>query len=98
MEYENGLVALRWFNYSGLAAASKMEWNKEKECPVPQSKSELNAIATMTFDWLDCPDHTQADTVEWPQINTEDLSIPSFDTGHLPSKQTAADDNSLATA
>jgi len=52
----------------------------------------------MTFDWLDCPDLAQADTMDQPQIDTKDLSILSFDTGHLLGKQAAVDDNSLATA
>jgi len=64
MEYKNGPLALCWFNYTGLAAALEMEWNKEEEQPVPQSESELNAIASMTFDWLDCLDLPQADAMD----------------------------------
>jgi len=37
-------------------AATEMEWNKEEEHPVPKSELELTKIATMTFDWLNCPD------------------------------------------
>ncbi len=66
MEYENGPPALHWFNYAGLTAATEMEWNKEEECPIPKSESELKKIATMTFDWLACPNLAQADTVDWP--------------------------------
>jgi len=84
MEYKNGPPALCWFNYASLAAASEMEWNKEEENPVPRSELELNKIASTTFDWLDCPDLAQADTMDRPQIDTEHLSIFSFDTGHLP--------------
>jgi len=73
-----------------------MEWNKEEECPVLRSESELNKIAFMTFDWLDYPNLSQADTVDHPQIDTEDLSILSFDTSHLPGGKVA--DNSLVTA
>jgi len=36
--------------------------------------------------------------MDHPQIDTKDLSIFSFDTGHLPSGKVAAIDNSLATA
>jgi len=98
MEYKNGPPALHWFNYAGLAAALEMLWNKEEECPVPWSKSKLTAIAAMTFDWLDCLDLAQIDVVDQPQIDTDDLSVLSFDTGHIPGKQGAVDDNSLATA
>jgi len=73
-----------------------MEWNKEEECQVPKSKNKLTKIATMTFDWLDCPDLVQADMVDHPLINTNDLSISFFDTGHCPSGKVAANDNSLA--
>jgi len=64
MEYKNSPLALCWFNYAGRAAAAEMEWNKEEECPIPRSELELNKIVTMTFDWLDCPNLTQADTVD----------------------------------
>ncbi len=63
-EYKNGPPTLYWFNYAGLTAAAEMEWNKEEEFPVPKSQSELKKIATMTFDWLNCPDLAQADTVD----------------------------------
>jgi len=96
MEYKNGHLALCWFSYAGLTAAAKMEWNNEEECPVPKSELELTKIVTVTFDLLDCPDLAQAGTVDCPQINTKDLSILSFNMGHLPSGKATADDNSLA--
>jgi len=98
MEHENSSPALHWFNYAGLAAAAEMEWNKEKECPTPKSKIKLSKLATMEFDWLDCPDLAQADTIDHPQIDTNDLSISSFDIGHLPSGKADANNNSLAMA
>jgi len=52
----------------------------------------------MEFDWLDCPDLAQADTIDHPQIDTNDLSISSFDIGHLPSGKADANNNSLAMA
>ncbi len=52
----------------------------------------------MEFDWLDCPDLTQTDTTNQPAINTEDLSIASFDAGHKPSGKVVDDNDSLATA
>jgi len=54
MEYKNGTPALHWFNYIGLAAVTKMDWNPAEGYPIPKSKTKLNAIATMEFDWLDC--------------------------------------------
>jgi len=63
MEYENGTPALHWFNYLGLAAASEMDWNAAKGHPIPKSETKLNAIVTMEFDWLDCPDLTQTEDV-----------------------------------
>jgi len=78
-------------------AAAEREWNKEEKCPVPKSELELTKLATIIFDWLDCPDLGQADTMDCPQIDTEDLSISSFDIGHLPSGKVAAS-NSLAMA
>ncbi len=64
MECENGIPALHWFNYIGLAAAAKMDWNAAEGCLIPKSKTELNAIVTMEFDWLDCPDLTQTEAVD----------------------------------
>jgi len=84
MEYKNGPPALSWFNYAGLMATAKMECNKEEECLIHKSDLELTKIATMTFDWLTIPDPAQADTVDCPQVDTEDLSISSFDIGYLP--------------
>jgi len=75
-----------------MAAAEK------EECPVPKSKPELTKIATLTFDWLDCSDVAQANTVDCTQIDTEDLSISSFDMGHLSNGKAAVEDNSLTTA
>jgi len=62
------------------------------------SKTKLDAIATMEFDWLDCLELTQADTVDQPAIDTDDLSAASFDAGHKPSGKVVANNNSLATA
>ncbi len=98
MEYENGTPALCWFNYAGLTAADEMDWNKVEAHPIPKSETELNAVAMIKFDWLDCPDLTQSDMVDWPAIGTEDLSIASFDTGHKPSGKVADYNDSLATA
>jgi len=64
----------------------------------PKSKTKLNATATMEFGWLDCPDLTQTDAVDWPAIDTDDLSVASFIAGHKPSCEVADDNNSLATA
>ncbi len=83
MEYENDPPVLCCFSYTGLAAASEMEWNKEEEHPISRSESECNKIASVTFDWLDCPDLAQADTMDQSQIDTE-MSILSFNTSHLP--------------
>ena len=63
MEYENGTPALRWFNYLGLTAAGKMEWNAAEGWPIPKSEAELKKIATMEFDWLECPDLMQAEDI-----------------------------------
>jgi len=63
MEYKNGTPALHWFNYLGLAATSKMDWNAAEGCLIPKSEANLNVIATMEFDWLDCPDLVQTDNV-----------------------------------
>jgi len=41
-----------------VVAAAEMEWNKEEERPIPKSEQEFNKIATMIFDWLDCPNLT----------------------------------------
>jgi len=98
MEYENGTPALRWFNYLGLTATSKMDWNAAEGCPIPKSKADLNEIATMEFDWLDCPNLMQTDTVNRTSIGAEDLSVVTFDAGHKPSGKSPADDDSLATA
>jgi len=96
MEYKNGTPALHWFNYAGLAAAGEMDWNEAEAHLIPKFETELNAIATTEFDWLDCP--TQSDTVNWPAIDTEDLSVTSFDAGHKPSGKVVADNDSLAMA
>jgi len=76
-----------------------MDWNKEEERPIPRSKTELQEIATMEFDWLDCPDLAQSEVVNQPIIDTNDLSVSSFNAGHKPSGcKAAADDDSLTTA
>jgi len=78
MEYENGTPALHWFNYAGIATAGEMDWNKEGEHPIPESETELNAITMMEFHWMDSLDLTQTDAVDWPAIDTNDLSVASF--------------------
>jgi len=98
MEYKNGTPALCWFNYLGLAAANNMDWNAAKGWPIPKSKTKLKKIATMEFDWLDCPDLNQTEDVTHPTIGTEDLSVVSFDASHKPSGTAAADGDSLTTA
>ena len=98
MEYENGSPALRWFNYLGLAAASDMQWNATEGRPIPRSEADLIATATMEFDWLDCPDLMQSDSITRPSMVAEDLSVVPFDGGHKPSGRAPADDDSLATA
>ncbi len=98
MEYNNGTPALHWFNYLGLAAASDMDWNAAEGRPIPKAKKELNMVATMEFDWLDCPSLMQAEDVNQPAIGIEDLLVVSFDMGHKPSGKAAGDDDSLATA
>ncbi len=75
-----------------------MEWNATKGCPVPRSEADLIAMATMEFDWLDCPDLMQSDTITWLSMVAEDLSVVTFDVGHKPSGQATAEDDSLATA
>jgi len=55
MEYKNGTPALCWFSYLGLAATNDMDWNEAEGRPIPKSKTKLKKIATMEFDWLDCP-------------------------------------------
>jgi len=55
MEYKNGPPVFCWFNYVGLTAVTDMEWNKKEEWLIPKSELTLNEIATMTFDWHDCP-------------------------------------------
>jgi len=52
----------------------------------------------MEFDWLDCPDLTWTDAVGWPTIDTDDLSVASFNTGHKPNGKVTANDDSLAMA
>jgi len=96
MEYENVTPALHWFNYAGIAAAGKMDWNEVKNILSQKSETELNAITMMEFDWLDCPDLTQNDAL--PLTCTEDLSVTSFDAGHKPSGTVADTNDSLAMA
>jgi len=98
MEYKNGTPALHWFNYLGLAAANDMSWNAAEGQPIPKYEAELKKIATMEFDWLDCPDLNQAEDITHPTMGTEDLSVITFDKGHKPSGKATADDDSLATA
>jgi len=96
-----GTPALHWFNITGLVAADKMAWDAKAGWLVHKSESELKAILKMEFDWLDCPDLSQADVVDCPSVNVEDLSIASFDAHHQAGGKTAeatADDDSLATA
>jgi len=50
MEYKNGMPALCWFNYLGLAAAANMDWNAAEGHPIPTSETKLKKIATMEFD------------------------------------------------
>jgi len=71
-----------------------MDWNAAEGYLIPKSETKLNAIATMEFDWLDCPNLTQTEDVNQPAIGTQDLLVVSFDTGHKPSGK-AADDNDL---
>jgi len=71
--------ALYWFNYAGLATTDEMDWNEAEAHLIPKSNTKLTAIATMEFDCLDCPDLTQTDTVNWPTIDTEDLSVASIE-------------------
>jgi len=40
-----------------------MTWNAAEGCPIPKSKAELKKIATMEFDWLDCPYLTQTEDI-----------------------------------
>jgi len=98
MEYKNGTPALRWFNYLGLAAANDMEWNAAEGQPIPKSEAALMKLATMEFDWLDCPDLNQVEDVTQPAMCAEDLSVVIFDKDHKPSVKPAGNDNSLATA
>jgi len=63
MEYKNGTPALCWFNYASLFVANKMDWNEVEAHPIPKSKTDLNAITTMEFDWMGCPDLTQTDVI-----------------------------------
>jgi len=64
MEYKNSLPALHhWFNHAGIAVAQEMDCNKEEEQPIPRSETELKTIATMEFDWLDCPNLAQSEAV-----------------------------------
>jgi len=94
-----GTPALRWFNIAGLVAADEMVWDAKAGRPVHKSESELKAILKMEFDWLDCPDLSQANVVHHPSLNVEDLSVASFDVNHQANGKTAtADDDSLATA
>ena len=101
VEYEMGTPALRWFNIAGLVAAGEMIWDAKANRPVHKSESELKAILKMEFDWLDCPDLSQADVVDRPLVNVEDLSVASFDANHQAGGKPAdatVDDDSLATA
>jgi len=82
-----------------LALLLLARWTGMKLKPIQSpNPTKLNAIATMEFDWLDCPVLTQSDTIDHPIIDTEDLSIASFDAGHKPSGTAVADKDSLATA
>jgi len=95
-----GTSALHWFNIAGLVAADEMVWDAKAGRPVHKSESELKAILKMEFDWLDCPDLSQANVVDHPSLNVEDLSIASFNANHQASGGTTeamADDDSLAT-
>jgi len=56
---------------------------------------KVDKIDTIKFDWLDCPDLAQPDSVE---IASDDLSIPSFGTDCPCTGTTTINDNSLATA
>jgi len=75
-----------------------MDWIVAESCPIPKSKTELNVIATMEFNWLDCPDLTQTEAIDQPAIGTRDLLAVSFDAGHKLSGKAADDDDSLAAA
>ncbi len=98
MEYKNGIPALCWFNYLGLAAANDMSWNAAKGRPIPKSETKLKKIATMEFNWINCPDLNQVEDITCPAMGTEDLLVITFDKGHKQSGKATADDDSLATA
>jgi len=64
MEYKNGLPALHSLNHVGIATAQEMDWNKKEEWPIPRSETELQKLATMEFDWFNCPDLAQSEAVD----------------------------------
>ncbi len=66
MEYENGPTALHWFNYAGLVASCQNRMEQGGGMPSPKSELEHNKIATMIFNWLDCPKLAQVETVDCP--------------------------------
>jgi len=63
MDYKNGTPALHWLNYLSAAAVANMDWNVAEGCPIPKSETKLKKIATMEFDWLDCPNLTQTEDI-----------------------------------
>jgi len=65
-------------------------------CPPIQIRAHCNCHYDLRL--AGCLDLAQANAVDQPQIDTDNLSISSFNTGHIPGKQVAVDDNSLATA
>ncbi len=52
-----------------------MEWNAAKGRPIPKSEAALTKLATMEFDWLDCPDLDQVKDITQPAMGAEDLSV-----------------------
>jgi len=75
-----------------------MDWNAAEGWLIPKSKAKLTKIATMEFNWLDCPDLNKVEDVTCAAISAEELSVVTFDMGHKPSGKAAADDDSLTTA
>jgi len=66
---------------------------------LPRFETILQAIATMEFDWINCPNLAQSKAVDHPIIVTDDLSVSFFDARHKPSGcKVTANDDSLAMA
>jgi len=75
-----------------------MAWQKEEECPIPKSEWSFPRLPPWNLDWLDCPKLTMSMDADYPQIDSDETSVPLFGTIHSTTNTALADENSIATA